>query len=481
MCRLAALLLALVAGVVVTAVDGPARAEDSALSSAPAVPPAAVPATRPPPGLAAKHRLTDEDYARKVDGSYITGLPLFAYDPNFGFGGGARAYYYYDGQRDDPLFAYTPYLHRVYAQTFATTGGAQDHIIDYDAPAFPDADYRVRATLEFEAATDWPYYGVGSRTLAPLSYPGAPGVTFAHKGDYDRATSAVQPDGTTYSRYNVYDFQRPILQLALERNLLGGLLRSMVGVNITYLNIHDYSGDSTPSSATDPSGNAVRVPEAPTLLARDCAAGILVGCGGGWDNVLRLALSLDSRDFEPDPNSGVYTELSSEFGTKALGSQYQYMRLMLSVRGFYSPMPRLADVVLAARGVYEVQTKGTPFSSQALLPFVDDNHAGLGGFRTLRGYTQNRFVGPIIALTNFEVRWTFVKFHLIKQGIALIAAPFVDIGRVFDNVGQTTLAGWKRSQGAGLRIAWNEATIIMVDYGFSDEDDGLYLNFNHIF
>jgi hemolysin activation/secretion protein len=154
---------------------------------------------------------------------------------------------------------------------------------------------------------------------------------------------------------------------------------------------------------------------------------------------------------------------------------------MLSVRAFYSPIPRLADLVLAARGVYEIQTKGTPFFSQSLMPFIDDNHAGLGGFRTLRGYAQNRFVGPVLALTNYEVRWTFAKFRVLKQGFALIAVPFLDIGRVFDNVGQTTFAGWKRTQGAGLRIAWNEATVIMVDYGFSDEDTGLYLNFNHIF
>jgi hypothetical protein len=229
--RLASSLLALAVGAVAT-IARQVHADDTSLSAAPGVPPGAVPSTRPAPGFAAKQRLTDEDYARKVDGSYVTGLPLFAYDPNFGFGAGARAYYYYNGHPDDPLFAYTPYLHRVYGQAFATTGGGQDHVIDYDAPAFPDADYRVRATLEFEADTDWPYFGVGSRSMAPLSYAGAPGVTFARMSDYTRATTAVQPDGTTYARYNVYGFHRPVLQLALERNLLGGLLRSMVGVNI---------------------------------------------------------------------------------------------------------------------------------------------------------------------------------------------------------------------------------------------------------
>lgn len=443
-----------------------------------AVPPGAVPTRRPPPGMGAKLRLTDEDFARKNEDYYFTGLPLFAYDPLIGYGGGARIYFYYDGKRTDPLFAYTPYLHRVFAQVFAGTGGVQDHVIDYDAPAFPDPSYRVRATLEYDADTSWPYFGVGSRTLGPLSFPGAPG-TFSKMGDYKSALAAVQAAGTTYNRYNVFGVQRPILQLALERNLLGGAMRTMIGTNLSHVAIHDYTGEQTP--ATDAGGHPVTAPEAPTLFARDCAAGLLVGCGGGWDNVLRTAISFDTRDFEPDPNDGVLAELSGEFGTKLLGSSFEYMRLMLSVRGFYSPVPKLADLVIAIRGLYEIQTKGTPFFSQSLMPFVDDNHAGLGGLRSLRGYMQNRFVGPVFALGNAELRWTFVKFTVFKQNIGLMAVPFVDFGRVFDNVGQTTLSGWKHTQGGGLRIAWNAATILMVDYGFSEEDDGLYLNFNHIF
>lgn len=471
-------------GLAASTVAPSAAAEDTnTIPENAAVPPATIPARRPPPappeGLGSKRRLTDEDIARKNEDYYFTGLPLFAYDPLIGFGGGARVYFYYNGKKDDPLFAYTPYLHRVFGQVFAGTGGVQDHVIDYDAPAFPDPHYRVRVTLEYEADTDWPYYGVGSRTLAPLSYPGNPGVTYPHRGDYTNATSALQPDGRTFAKYNVYQFHRPIMQLALERNLLGGALRTMIGTNITHVDLHDYTGDTT--NANGPGGNTAPGLEAQTLLAHDCAARLITGCAGGWDNVVRTAISLDTRDFEPDPNDGVYAELSGEFGTKLLGSQYEYMRLMLSVRGFYSPIPKIADLVIAARGMYEIQTKGTPFFSETLMPYVDDNHAGLGGLRSLRGYFQNRFVGPVFAMGNFELRWTFVKFRALRQGFAFEAVPFLDIGRVFDDVGQTTLAGWKRSEGLGLRIAWNEATIIMIDYGRSEEDDGLYLNFNHIF
>jgi hypothetical protein len=433
----------------------------------------------PPPGYDQKRHLRADDYAGKNQGGYFTGLPLANYDPTTGIGFGARGYYYYDGYRSDPLFALAPYKHRLIVQVFATTRGAQDQLIDYDAPNFLGSLFRVRATFEYEAASVWPYYGVGSRTLAPLSFPGAPGMTFAQQSAYDTALQRVQRNGTTYANYNSIGFQRPTLQLGVERLLLGGVIRPLIGVGLSYDRLTDFTGQQV--DAVSYSGASVRATEATTLFAADCAAHRILGCSGGFDNVLRLALSLDTRDFEPDPNDGVYAELSSEFGTKALGSQYDYARVMLSVRGFYSPIPKIADLVIAVRGLYEVQSAGTPFFSQVWLPFIDDNHEGLGGLRTLRGYDQDRFVGPIIVLTNYELRWTFTRFNVLKQNIGLMVVPFLDMGRVFDNVPQTSFSDWKRAQGMGFRIAWNEATILMADYGFSSEATGLYLNFNHIF
>jgi len=62
-----------------------------------------------------------------------------------------------------------------------------------------------------------------------------------------------------------------------------------------------------------------------------------------------------------------------------------------------------------------------------------------------------------------------------------IAAPFFDAGRPYDALGQLSLRHWRASYGGALRIAWNLATIVTVDYGLSSEDTGLYINFNHIF
>src|SRR3569623_3196024 len=85
-------------------------------------------------GVARADKLAPAALARKNEGGYFTGLPLAAYSPDLGFGGGARVYYYWDGHRDDPLFATTPYLYRVFLQAFESTGGVQIHWLGIDAP-----------------------------------------------------------------------------------------------------------------------------------------------------------------------------------------------------------------------------------------------------------------------------------------------------------------------------------------------------------
>ena len=102
-----------------------ARADVAPNASAATQAPSAAPSSTdalpiaPPAGFERKRRLTDEDYAKKKEGGYFTGLPLANYDPNTGFGFGARAYYFWDGKRESPLFAYEPYKYRFFAQAFA--------------------------------------------------------------------------------------------------------------------------------------------------------------------------------------------------------------------------------------------------------------------------------------------------------------------------------------------------------------------------
>lgn len=427
-------------------------------------------------GPAAADRLTPEDLARKNEGGYVTGLPLFAFSTDLGLGAGARVYYYWNGKRSDPRFATTPYFHRIFLQGFASTRGIQYHWLDYDAPRIAGTPYRIRSQLVFGRNINSNYFGHGNAPLAPLTFPGA--GTFDHFADYTRAQQQIT-GGQTFAKYDQFDLQKPLVIASIERLFVDGKVRALGGLGFSYATIRDYTGKQV--DALDATGAATTATQAPTRLREDCDAGKLVGCDGGREGWLRLGLSYDTRDFEPDPNTGVFADLAIDLATVALGSEYDYARVLGAVRGYWSPAPAAVDLVLAGRAFLQVQTAGTPFHSLDALPFTEDFHIGLGGHRTLRGYRQDRFVGRTMAATTAELRWTFWRFRAARQKFALIAVPFVDLGRSFDSSKALTLADWRAGYGGALRISWNLATIVTIDYGVSSEDTGLYINFRHMF
>lgn len=432
----------------------------------------------PPKGWDFKRPLSDADYKRKKRGSYVTGLPLANFDPDTGVGGGVRGYYFFNGDRKHPLFGYTPYLHRLFAQYFRTTKGLQFHWADYDAPAIAGTPYRLRAQAIYMRNTQQNFFGIGNAAMDELSFTGS-GQTFSEFSKYRRTIETVRGDGTALTRYDQYDFVRPILLMSLEQTFLRGLIRPLVGLGFTHTDITDYTG--TMVDAETVGGSEVRAPMGTTRLLEHCNAGLLVGCEGGWDNFLRFGVAFDTRDFEPDPNRGLFADIGVDIGTKGLGGGYTYIRFLAAVRGYFSPMPKKADLVLAGRATFVAQSENTPFFSMNTLPYTDEPRTGLGGLRTLRGFKQDRFFGRTMALLNLETRWTFHRFELFNQKFALIGVVFLDTGRVFDKAADLTLSKWRTGVGSAFRIAWNQATIVTADYGVSREDTGLYINFNHMF
>jgi outer membrane protein assembly factor BamA len=408
---------------------------------------------RLPAWAANRERVENAD--RKVEGGFPDALPLVAYDTNTGLGFGVGGHYTFDGSRSDPLFAYTPYRHRFYAQAYVTTGGYQQHILSYDGYFVGNTPYRVRATLTYERNVNANYFGNGTSALANLSYRGTRYAT------YDEAVSAAG------AHYFHYGYDRPQGQVVVERSFWGGRLRGLYGINVQHVAITRYDS----SAAFWPT----------TRLGEDCAAGLASGCDGGWNNTLRAGVAFDTRDFDPDPNHGVFIDTTGHWSARGFGSSADYLRLTTAARAYVSPFPGLADLVVAGRVLYSIQSARVPFfalDTLAMAGGTDDatDQQGLGGERTLRGYRQDRFIGLVAAAASVEVRWTFVEFPLLGQRFSLQVAPFVDSGRVFDRVA-LSLDDWKTSAGAGLRVGWNRSTIVMFDFGASSEDTGFYVDF----
>lgn len=438
--------------------------------------------TYPPPkpkGLDYKTPISKDKLDKKKEDWYITGLPLVNSDPDTGVGYGVRAYWYQNGDKDSPYFAYTPYRHRVYAQFFQTTGGWQYHTIDYDSPYIGDSLWRVRSSLVYERDSAKAFYGIGKNNQNTLSFNGENYDTMA---DYTEAIRKVN-GGTTNALRNKYDFERPKLDFYLERDLLGSRMKAMGGYSLNYVTINDYTGEKIDSSDADIDGKTQG-----TTYLRDQKNNIS-GFNGGWGNYARFGLAWDTRDFEPDPTEGVFVEAAFDLSGPYTGSDFNYARFSFSPKWYVSPFRSLVSsknvfyrTVIAARVVYSfLSTDEAPFwTFNEIANTTNSATSGyLGGLRSLRGYASNRFLGQSFSLLDLEWRWTM--FDVGKsQNFAFMLVPFMDIGQAYDGI-SFGVDDLKMTYGAGLRIAWNQATIIMVDYGLSGEGAGLYINFSHQF
>ena len=428
----------------------------------------AIPA--PPDFMRNKPLIPDLTLKDKKEGWYFTGIPLIGVDPDSGFNYGASIQWFDDGPKDSPFFYYAPYRKRVEVSALRTTEGTQEYYIEYDQPYIADSPWRVRAFGGYLGNKFQDYFGVGERTLGRLSFPGNPGVTYGQASDYLDALKENQ-DGKTWARFNSYDKRQYLFKADLERDYLGGLLRPLLGLQISHLQAVDYTGVEVNGAINQE-----------TLLHQDYREGRIRGFDGGWLNFLRLGLTYDSRDYEPNPTSGVLGQLQLEGTTRWVGANSDYGHVTVGWQGYHRLLPEPARLVLAANAVYSAHFGVVPFYAfpSMSLP-TDERKEGLGGWQSLRGYHFDRFVGKVEMQGNVELRWTLADFTVWGQNFRPMLVPFVDAGRVFDEMGRFSLNDWKVTGGLSFRFAWNLATIISFDYGFGSEGNLFYMELGHPF
>jgi outer membrane protein assembly factor BamA len=261
--------------------------------------------------------------------------------------------------------------------------------------------------------------------------------------------------------------------------MFGGIVRPLVGVSVRYTDLRDFTGSEV--DAENSSGDDVTAIEQPTRMHTDCEAGVITGCQGGFDNILKLGVSLNTLDFEPDPYNGVLAQVVAELSAKALGSDFDYQRVTFSVAGYRMVFPEIARLMLAGRALYSMQFGNVPFFSLPTLAFNTRDRIGLGGFDTMRGFVDRRFVGDSAVLLNGELRWSLCDGgYVLGQHLRPMLAPFVDAGRVFDGT-QLHLDGWRADGGIGFRLIWNLATTVSFDYGISSEGQIFQMDLGYAF
>jgi outer membrane protein assembly factor BamA len=230
---------------------------------------------------------------------------------------------------------------------------------------------------------------------------------------------------------------------------------------------------------------------------------------GGMFVSLKAGLVYDTRDFQPNPMKGIWSDVILYAAPKPFSDLNEgFMRLNITHRQYFTLVPDKLSFVYRLSYQSNLGTS-VPFYAQPLMITTQLRGAyseGLGGQRSLRGVLRNRVVGNDFVYGNAEFRWKFFQTRLINQNFYLALNPFIDAGQVVrkidiedqvNSLKQTYInVAWDDyfdfgaeklhwAAGIGLKVVMNENFIISADYGkpFNSQDgkSGLYIGLNYLF
>lgn len=403
----------------------------------------------------------------------IGALPALSFDSDLGFQYGAIAnlYHYGDGS------AYPKYRHSIYLEWSRTTKGSGENRIIYDSEyVIPN----TRITSEI---------GYGIDPL--LNFYGFNGYNAIYNSNYEDKSSAG------YISRMFYRIDRKLARISidLQGNLSGKKLRWLAGY--AFLN-HDIDRVNFDKLNKGKSGNDI-LPDTTTLFDKYIEMGLIPKdqIDGGSTNLIKAGVVFDTRDNEPNPMKGLWSEVILISSPSFLGNDYNFTKLAITHRQYFTIKNEIVN--LAYRISYQTKLEGEmPFY---MLPVIYNStglREGLGGGKTLRGVLRNRVVGEDVFYGNLELRWKLLKFAKFNQNFYFAASGFFDFGTITGNyhvisnspeanvyLTQGAQDSFHKSFGIGLYGAMNQNFIAALNYGLAtdarDGNNGLYIGLDFLF
>ena len=415
-------------------------------------------------------------------GFSLGGVPVVAYDTDVGFKYGAlvNLYWYGDGSR------YPQYDHSVYVEWSRTTKGNGINQITYETDKLIPG---IRSLFETSYLTE-----------KSLDFLGFNGYQSVYDSEYE---DSYDSDGLANRLF--YRHSRKLLRLKadFQGEIIGQKLRWLGGIA--------YYGSSIDSVDVDDLNEG----KDDDLLSNNSLYGSYVDWGlikedqakGGNHTILKGGLVYDTRDNEPNPFTGVWSELQLHYAPSFLSNtDYSYGRIILTHRQYFTLIPEWMN--FAYRLSYQGKLGGEmpfymmPFMFQSAPKLTRD---GVGGSKTVRGVKRNRIVGDGFAFGNLELRGKILRTTVFNQNFYIALSAFVDAGMVtqrydFDYSGMPDVLPADLPDqildldarevphvgfGGGIHFALNQNFILTVDYGMAakkaDGDTGLYINLNYLF
>ncbi len=415
-------------------------------------------------------------------GLNIGALPSILYNSDLGFQYGALAQLFNYGKGEH----YPGYIWSVYAEVARTTKGGGINQFTFDAQNL--LPHKIRWITD-----------VSYLTQQALNFYGFNGYQAIYNPDFEEDNS---PE---YISRMFYRLERKLTRIATvgRGRLAMNNLFWLAGFSYYDIRIHSVDIDRLNKGKDDED----KLPDVPGLYDKYIDWGIISSeeKNGGQIKLLKLGLVFDTRDNEPNPMSGMWSEALFAIVPEFLGNKgHAYTKLALVYRQYLTLVKD--KLSLAGRVAYQGTISGhTPFYMQSYMiesypktTTID----GLGGKRTLRGVLLNRVVGDGILLGNIETRWKFHKTYYARQNFCFTLNAFFDAGRVVHNIDvdlsnvpetdvnkyfDTSIKedSFHFSAGLGVHFAMNQNFVFGIDYGRAldkrDGSGGVYIGLNYIF
>ncbi len=398
------------------------------------------------------------------------GVPAVAYNSDTGFLYGIvfEAYNYGDGSR------YPDYDYTIKPTWTRTTKGSGANELFFDSKSLLPNDIRITSYLGYLTEQALPFYGFN-------------GYEAGYTSSFENA------DSGSYRTRMYYRHERNTLRLTadFQKSVINENIRVIAGFG--YI---DTQVDTVDESGLNEGKEEDLLPvNEPTLYDEYISAGYIgaAEAKGGLTNYIKLGLVYDTRDNEPNPMSGIWTEALLTTYPGFMGSNFSFTTFTATHRQYFTLIED--DLSFAYRLGYQQNFGDTPFF---MLPWYQSSFKvteGLGGSKSLRGILKNRIVGNTIVLANLEARWKFFRTVVGGQNLYLALNGFGDFGQVVTPYEVNDLSGIAKekaaeeglhlSYGGGLRIVLNENFIIAVDYGMAsnvqDGNSGLYIGLGYLY
>jgi len=380
------------------------------------------------------------------------GVPAVNYNADEGFGYGAilDIFNYSKG-------GYSPYYFKINNQIFFTTRGKQDHAIFFDSPYMLGEGWRINGRIRYKKEGFLPYYGLGNDSQF--------NADFIETDDDGNSLDSLHGKQYYTLKTEQIIFYMNVMKAIKYRQDGRPLISALGGLGFYQIRsaVNDNDGIATKFEEDSENG---------ALTTRDTEK--------SFNDYLKFGLVYDSRDNEPAPNRGVWTDVVGEWYTGLIGSDNNFLRLTLTDRRYFTLRKNL---VYANRILFENIFGDAPFLLYYPMGSSFKIDEGVGGYRSIRGVYKNRYVGPAKFIMNMELRYRFYEFQVFNQDFYLAANAFYDFGRVWhDSDLEGGLKNLHSGKGAGVHIGWNENFIVYAEMAFNKESGSqLYIDIGFLF